>query len=738
MTIHCRCPSCGAHLRVAEKHAGRRVKCPKCAGVIAVADAAPPKKLPVAKPIEPPGPCPTASEAETPPADAEPIMDRDQARTDPAGGGLPNIVVDPEAGPLASRRGGRKANTDAAEGSKPKTGKPVWLLAGCVTAAALAVVVTAVLLYHFGGSWLGSADQQRSVLVLDWPASERGGAAVYVDDRKQELPQSGPAEFTLKPGTHRIVMLRRGYEQVETRISLGAGQRQHYRPCWTPSAIASVAADRSSKPGGDWLQDMEVAKRQAAGQNKDILIVFEGSDWSEESIRMRKEIFSQREFREQVDWRFVLVAIDFPQKDEAKARVEDPPRNKRLAETYHVSQYPKVVLTDAETRPYAVEGYLEGGVEPFVERLGRWQGVRERRDSLFLSVEMAKGDQKLKAVEEAADLLKRMELAQFYRPTLNQWLALVRQRDADNHKGAYEAVFEVSWLARLAEVDEKDLKEIRPIIAELDDWKKKFEFKDPDRAALMHLYAAARLAQAEQSSDALKYVQQAKDYQPKDPLLLAMLEQAEAALGGYGSGTGFVVAADGYILTNHHVIEGESKNSVRLPHRKEPVPAQVHAQNPERDIALLKIQVPDGLKLKPLHIATAEVHRGAGVGAFGFPGGEAIGTGLKLTTGVVSAEPDQSKEKMYLLDCRINPGNSGGPLCDTRGNVIGMVTAKIGGFGMDSYGMALPAKDLRAFLKKHLPRYEQPEPPEADQTRLEWDEIDRIVSPSVVMIIKSR
>lgn len=745
MAIDCRCPSCGANFRVAEKHAGHRIKCPNCAGAIVVPDAEASKKLPMAKAIAPPRLRPPVAAAGTPPADTpEVIAEGDQAGADASGGGFPNIVVDPEAGSPTTRRSSRRTGEKAAKKSQPRAGKPVWLWASGVSAAVLAVVVVAVFIHRLGGGWLASADQPRSVLVLDWPVSQRSGAAVFIDGREQNLPRSGRVEFALTPGPHRIEMLRRGYEPVETRMSLKADQRHRYRPRWKEFEVAFAGPEQVPKPGGDWLQDMEVAKRRAAGQDKDILIAFEGSDWNDKSKRMREKIFSQREFREQVDWRFVLVSIDFPRKAEAKQRVEDSQRNQGLAESYHVSKYPTVVLTDAEGRPYAVVGYLED-VEAFVEQLAGWQAVRERRDSLLLNVEMAQGDEKLAAVKEAAALLteallRNIDLVHFYGSTLNDWLALVQQHDAENKQGAYEAVFAVNWLARLADVEEKDLDEIRRVIGELDDWKKKHQFKDPDRAALTHLYAAVRLRSAEQDEEALKYLKQANDYKPRDPGLVFRLRQMEAYIRGYDvSGTGFVVAADGHILTNHHVIEGESKNSVRLPDRKQRLPAKVLAKDPERDIALLKIEVPDGIKLKPLRIATTEVRRGAGVGAFGFPGGEAIGTGLKLTTGVVSAEPDQRKDKMFLLDCLINPGNSGGPLCDTRGNVIGMVTAKIGsGFGVDSYGMALPAKDLRAFLKKHLPEYQEQETNETGQTRLEWDEIDQIVSPSVVMIVKSR
>jgi S1-C subfamily serine protease len=570
--------------------------------------------------------------------------------------------------------------------------------------------------------------------VLDWPASERSGAAVYIDGRKQELPRSGPAEFTLNPGPHRVVMLRRGYEQVEARVSLKANDRHRYTPRWTGIAAASFGRDRFPSPAGAWLQDLEAAKRQAAGK-RDILIAFEGSEANDRWKQAWKGVFDQPEFREQMAWRFVWVRIDFPRDADAQAQIEDRQRNQRLAETYHVSKESLVVLTDPEGRPYAVEGSPGEDVRTFVERLARWQdNVGWKLNSLLGEVKRSSGKEQLAAIDEAAALLtkallKKWELIHFYQSTLDGWRA----------KGADEAVFALNWLGSLAGVDQKDLEGIRRGVGELDDWAGKHELKDPNRAAVIHAYAAIRLALAEQSSDAEKYLRQAAAYKPEDPLAVFMLEQAKAVVHGFsaGSGTGFVVAAEGYILTNYHVVEGESKTAVRLPGCKEPLPAKVHAQDAERDIALLKIEVPAGVELKLLHIATTEVHRGAGVGAFGFPGGEAIGTGLKLTTGVVSAEPEQSAEKMFLLDCRINPGNSGGPLCDTRGNVIGMVTAKIGGFGMDSYGMALPAKDLQAFLKKHLPQYEQQQPPEPSQRRLEWDEIDGIVSSAVVMIVES-
>ncbi len=723
MAIDCRCPSCGANLKVAEKHAGRPVPCPKCAGVVTVPGAEAPGQRPPAEPRVPPRrrPPPTAADSPADAVEATGDGDRSGASTDR----LPEIKVDPQTGPLAARRGRRKARAADASKSGRLGRRPVWLLAGGVSVAVL-VAVIAVLLF--------SGDRSQSILVLDWPAEERSGGTVSIDGRQQRLPPSGPVEFALKPGPHRVVMRRWGYEQIEATVSLEANDRHHYEPRWRRSEAVSSDPGRISTAPGAWLQDMEVAQRQAAGQ-RDLLIAFEGSDSQGTWTQARREVLSQREFREQLGWRFVLVRIDFPRKTETPAQIEDPRRNRQLAAEYHVGKEPLVVLADARGRPYAVERVVEGrDVEAWVQRLARWQDdVGWRLSSLLRRAEDTTGDEQLAAIDEAAalltrGLLRKMELARFYESTFEGWRT----------KGAREAAFSVSWMARLAGADEKDAKQIRRVVAELDRWKQEHELQDPNRAALMHAFAALHLALVAENSEGQKHVKAASAYGPEDPLALFMLAQAELAVSGYdpdsSTGTGFVVAADGHVLTNHHVIEGGSTISVRLPGGKRALPAKVLARDGERDIALLKIEVPEGIELKALHLAVTDVRRGAGVAAFGYPGGEALGEGLKLTTGVISALPDQRQDKMYLLDCLINPGNSGGPLCDTRGNVIGMVTAKIGaGLGVDSYGMALPAKDLQAFLKKHLPRHRQ-EAAQPGQARREWDEVDQEVSPSVVMV----
>jgi len=694
-------------------------------------EGAPRKRLVVAEALEP----------EPPPA-VEPGDVRPTAAPDPPG--FPHIEVDtPHASPTA-RRGAIRAN--------PKTTKAAWWLAGGVTVVAVLLALGAIIgmgLRESGrpakpvemarepsrpeqasspaSSPLPETKPDWPVLSLEWPEADRVDAAVLINGNKTAVPPAGPVEYSLPPSRHRIVLLRRGYEPVELFQTLRAGEHHHYKPVWNEPAPLPPPEPTFD----DWLQDFELAKTQAAADGKDVLIAFDGSDWCGWSERIAREVFLQREFRAQADKQFVLVFVDLPQGREAKAKVHDAGRNGRLAEQFGIQEVPTIVLTDAKGRPYGCsQGFVEGGVNAFMASLARLQEIKKRRDELFATIQSA--DVKVAAVHEAIELLKHHELIQFYGPTLAEWLALARRHDPQNAAGFHEVVFEAKWLLDVAQSETPD--RVREIVEELDAWKKTCRFRDADRAARLHLAAVGLLVMLRDTDQASRFAQAGAQFQPKDKSLFDRLRRAAALTNPVRpAGSGFVVSADGHVLTNHHVVKGVERTLVQLPGMKEPLPARVLSEDTAGDLALLKVEVPSGSKLQPVCLSTTMLSRGAAVGAFGFPLGESVGSGIKLTTGVVSATAEQTVHGMLLLDCRVNPGNSGGPLCDTRGNVVGVVTAKsLSGFGLDSYGMAIPARTVRDFLGEHLPRFETRA---AGNVRREWDEIDRLVSPSVVMIL---
>ncbi|MGZ8393019.1 MAG: trypsin-like peptidase domain-containing protein [Gemmatimonadales bacterium] len=173
-----------------------------------------------------------------------------------------------------------------------------------------------------------------------------------------------------------------------------------------------------------------------------------------------------------------------------------------------------------------------------------------------------------------------------------------------------------------------------------------------------------------------------------------------------GSGSGFVVSSDGFILTNSHVVEGAEQVTVRLLDRRE-FKAKVIGTDPNTDVAVLKI---DARGLPPVALGNSEDARvGEWVLAIGNPLGE--GLTFTVTSGIVSAKgralqglPGRGQgsiQDFIQTDAAINPGNSGGPLVSVRGEVIGINSAIASETGFYSgYGFAIPINLARTVMNQ--------------------------------------
>jgi serine protease Do len=162
-----------------------------------------------------------------------------------------------------------------------------------------------------------------------------------------------------------------------------------------------------------------------------------------------------------------------------------------------------------------------------------------------------------------------------------------------------------------------------------------------------------------------------------------------------GTGSGFIVSADGYILTNNHVVAGADKVTVRLHDEREYV-AKVVGTDPNTDVAVLKIDAKD---LKPIALGNSDNERvGEWVLAIGNPLGNQLT--FTVTSGIISAKgrnlqslmpPSLGISDFIQTDAAINPGNSGGPLVNVQGEAIGINSAIASETGFYSgYGFAIP------------------------------------------------
>lgn len=169
-----------------------------------------------------------------------------------------------------------------------------------------------------------------------------------------------------------------------------------------------------------------------------------------------------------------------------------------------------------------------------------------------------------------------------------------------------------------------------------------------------------------------------------------------------GLGSGFFLDEEGHLITNFHVIEGETKISIEVYHQKDGQlerrsykDVRIVAMNKFADLALLKIEDKDAPKFKKVLLANEErLAQGDRVFAIGSP----LGLERTVTEGIVSTTTRQVSGDLFLqTTAQINPGNSGGPLFNLRGEVVGVTNMKLT-FG-EGLGFAIPADVLKYFLR---------------------------------------
>jgi len=166
---------------------------------------------------------------------------------------------------------------------------------------------------------------------------------------------------------------------------------------------------------------------------------------------------------------------------------------------------------------------------------------------------------------------------------------------------------------------------------------------------------------------------------PFDEYFRDYFERHQGPRQGSAVGSGFIISADGYVVTNNHVIANATEIKVILSDGTT-LPAKLVGKDPRADLAVLKVDTQ--LKLTPITWGKSEnVRLGDGVIAIGNP----FGLGGTVTTGIISAQhrhlsnfggiPGSSFVDFLQTDAAINKGNSGGPLFNMKGEVIGINTA---------------------------------------------------------------
>lgn len=177
---------------------------------------------------------------------------------------------------------------------------------------------------------------------------------------------------------------------------------------------------------------------------------------------------------------------------------------------------------------------------------------------------------------------------------------------------------------------------------------------------------------------------------------LPELKQQERKSHSLGSGV--IISSDGYIVTNHHVVEGADEILITLANDEKEYKAKIIGEDPKTDLAVIKIDAKD------LHVASFGDSSSLQEGDVVFAIGNPFGMGGTVTQGIISALNKNNVglnqyENFIQTDASINPGNSGGALVDSRGALIGINSAILSRSGGNhGIGFAIPSNMVHKII----------------------------------------
>ena len=120
----------------------------------------------------------------------------------------------------------------------------------------------------------------------------------------------------------------------------------------------------------EWKSNLEEAKKEATEQNKNILLVFSGSDWCAPCIKLDKNVWQSAAFKEESQKSWILIKADFPKKKADLLSPELTANNQKLAEKYNKEgNFPLVVLLDKSGKVLGEQGYLNIAAEDYIQTI---------------------------------------------------------------------------------------------------------------------------------------------------------------------------------------------------------------------------------------------------------------------------------------------------------------------------------------------------------------------------------
>jgi protein disulfide-isomerase len=135
-------------------------------------------------------------------------------------------------------------------------------------------------------------------------------------------------------------------------------------------AVLALVTSIASAASG-WDDDYEKALAKAKAEKKMIVLDFTGSDWCGWCIKLDKEVFSKKEFKDYAKENLVLVEVDFPQGKRQSKKLKE--QNEKLKAEHGVRGFPTIIVLNSEGQKVGQTGYMPGGPAPFIEKLNSFK-----------------------------------------------------------------------------------------------------------------------------------------------------------------------------------------------------------------------------------------------------------------------------------------------------------------------------------------------------------------------------
>jgi thioredoxin-related protein len=132
--------------------------------------------------------------------------------------------------------------------------------------------------------------------------------------------------------------------------------------------VAALAVTSSvGRAATGWDDDYDKALAKAKTENKMVLLDFTGSDWCSWCMKLDKEVFSKKEFKDYAKENLVLVEVDFPNAKRQTKKLKE--QNEKLKAEHSIQGFPTIIVLNAEGKKVGQLGYMPGGPAPFIEKL---------------------------------------------------------------------------------------------------------------------------------------------------------------------------------------------------------------------------------------------------------------------------------------------------------------------------------------------------------------------------------